>query len=367
MVSAPVHSPVSGQVKSVAPRLLASGLRATVIGIEPDPEQDWDSWVAVPESDDLRAMVRAAGIVGMGGAAFPTAVKLMPPHDMPIDTLVLNGCECEPFLTCDHRIMLEQAEKVMAGARIMAQIVGAERIVVGLEDNKPDAAEALRAHAGSDIEVLVLPTNYPQGAEKQLILAALGKEVPHGKLPAATGALVQNVGTSAAVADAVRERKPLMERIVTVTGQVASPANYLTPLGTPFSDLIAASGGFVDGVGRVIAGGPMTGAAVSTLDVPVVKGTSGIVALAATDAAPAVMGDQPCIRCGRCAKACPMSLLPYQIGTYASLSHWDGAEAFHALDCIECGCCSFVCPTRRPLVQLIRRAKLPLMERGAKL
>jgi len=367
MVSAPVHTPVTGTVKKVAPRLLASGQRATVITIEPDAEQDWDTWVALPESDDPRAMIRAAGIVGMGGAAFPTTVKLMPPHDMPIDTLILNGCECEPYLTCDHRVMLEHPERVIAGARIMAQIVGAERVVIGIEDNKPDAVEALRGFAGSDVEILVLPTNYPQGAEKQLILAVLGKEVPHGKLPAATGALVQNVGTAAAVADAVRERKPLMERIVTVTGRVAHPANYLTPLGTTFADLITASGGFLDGVGRVISGGPMTGAAVSTLDLPVVKGTSGIVVLPQSEAAPAVQGDQPCIRCGRCSRACPMALLPYQIGTYANQSHWDGAEAYHALDCIECGCCSYVCPTRRPLVQLIRRAKLPLMERGAKL
>jgi len=367
MVSAPVHSPVSGTVKAIAPRLLASGLRAAVVSIAPDPEQDWESWVALPESDDPRVMVRAAGIVGMGGAAFPTTVKLTPPHDMPIDTLILNGCECEPYLTCDHRVMLEYPEKVIAGARIMAEVVGAERVVVGIEDNKPDAAEALRGFAGTDVEILVLPTNYPQGAEKQLILAVLGKEVPHGKLPAATGALVQNVGTAAAVSDAVRDRKPLMERIVTVTGRVAQPANYLTPIGTTFGDLITASGGFLDGVGRVISGGPMTGFAVSTLDVPVVKGTSGIVVLAQADAAPAVQGDQPCIRCGRCALACPMALLPYQIGTYANQSHWDGAEAYHALDCIECGCCGYVCPTRRPLVQLIRRAKLPLMERGAKL
>lgn len=367
MVSAPVHSSLTGQVKAVSPRLLASGLRATVIAIAPDPEQDWESWVAIPESDDPRAMVRAAGIVGMGGAAFPTTVKLTPPRDMPIHTLILNGCECEPFLTCDHRVMLEHAEKVVAGARIMAQVVGAERVVIGIEDNKLDAAEALRAHVGSDVEILVLPTNYPQGAEKQLILSVLGTEVPHGKLPAATGALVQNVGTAAAVADAVRDRKPLIERIVTVTGRVASPANMLVPLGTTFADLIVAAGGFLDGVGRVISGGPMTGAAVSTLELPVVKGTSGIVVLSKQEAAPAVMGDQPCIRCGRCAIACPMSLLPYQIGTYANMAHWDGAETYHALDCIECGCCSFVCPTRRPLVQLIRRSKLPLMERGAKL
>lgn len=367
MVSAPVHSPVTGEVRSIAPRLMPNGMRVTAIEVLPDPEQDWDSWVEVPEADDIRAMVRGAGVVGLGGAAFPTTVKLTPPHDMPIHTLILNGCECEPYLTCDHRTMLERPERVVAGARLIADAVGADRVVIGIEDNKQDAADALRAQAGTDVEVLVLPTHYPQGAEKQLIYAVTRSEVPHGKLPAATGCLVQNVGTAAAVADAVQLRKPLMERVITVTGRVVSPANYLALLGTPVSHLITEAGGFSEGVGRVIAGGPMTGAAVADLGVPVVKGTSGVLALPAEEAAPAVMGDQPCIRCGRCAQACPMSLLPYQIGTYANLSEWDGAERFHALDCIECGCCSYVCPTRRPLVQLIRRAKQPLMERGARL
>lgn len=367
MVSAPVHSPVSGEVAAVSPMRLVSGATVPVVEIVPDPEQDFESWVEVPESEDPRAMVRAAGIVGLGGAAFPTTVKLTPPKDMPLHTLILNGCECEPFLTCDHRLMLESPERVIEGARTIARIVGVERIVIGIEDNKLDAAAALREQAGSDVEVLVLPVRYPQGAEKQLISAVLGTEVPHGKLPAATGALVHNVGTAAAVADAVIRRKPLMERIVTVSGRVVRPANFLALLGTPLRDLVAAAGGFADGVGRVIAGGPMTGAGVANLDAPVVKGTSGLIALSAEETAPCVSGDQPCIRCGRCSDACPMFLQPFALGIHANRSDWDATERYHAIDCIECGCCSFVCPTRRPLVQLIRLAKHRLMERGARL
>lgn len=367
MVSAPIHSPVTGEVISVVARRLVSGSTSLVVEILPDEHQDWDSWVLVPESDDAIAMVRAAGIVGLGGAAFPTTVKLTPPRDMPVHTLILNGCECEPFLTCDHRVMLESPDRVVAGARIIADIVGAERIVIGVEDNKLDAADALRVHAGTDVEILVLPTSYPQGAEKQLIYAVLGKEVPHGKLPAATGALVQNVGTAMAVADAVQLRKPLMERIVTVGGSVVAPSNLIVCLGTPLRDLVAAAGGFGPDVGRVIAGGPMTGTGVADLGMPVVKGTSGLIALTSDQTAPCVNGDQACIRCGKCSDACPMFLQPFAIGIYANIASWDGAERFHALDCIECGSCSFVCPSHRPLVQLIRLAKHRLMERGARL
>lgn len=366
MVSAPVHSPVAGEVTGIVSQRLASGMRVAAVEIKPDADQDWDTWTPVAENEDRKAMVRAAGVVGLGGAAFPTTVKLSPPKDMPLHTVILNGCECEPFLTCDHRMMLEAPERVVSGARLIAGIVGVKRIVIGIEDNKPDAADSLRTHAGSDIEVLLLPTHYPQGAEKQLIFAVLGSEVPHGKLPASTGALVQNVGTAAAVSDALERRKPLMERVVTVTGRVARPGNYLVALGTPLRDLIAFAGGFTEGVGRVIAGGPMTGAGVSDLGVPVVKGTSGVVALPAGETAPAVNGDQACIRCGRCSDACPMFLAPYALGTHANQDRWDDAERLHALDCIECGCCSFVCPTRRPLVQLIRIAKHRLLERGVR-
>ncbi|MRR13199.1 RnfABCDGE type electron transport complex subunit C, partial [bacterium] len=254
----------------------------------------------------------------------------------------------------------------LSGAELIRQAVGARRVVVAVEDNKPDVIELLRSQAPDGIEILALPTRYPQGAEKQLIYAILGKEVPHGKLPAHAGALVHNVGTAAAITEAVSRRKPLIERVVTVTGAVKNPGNYLTLLGTPVSALLEAAGGLDGEVGRVLMGGPMTGMALSDLEVPVVKGTSGIVVLRADETAPAIYDDQPCIRCGRCAQVCPMALLPYQIGIHANRRDLDSAERFHAMDCIECGCCSYICPTRRPLVQLIRRAKHGLMERGSK-
>lgn len=365
LVSAPVHSPVSGEVTAIGPCLTAGGTRVSAVTIVPDAEQDLETYVRA-SGEDARATVRAAGIVGMGGATFPSTVKLMPPADMPVSTVILNGCECEPFLTCDHRLMLESAERVVTGAQRIVQIVGATRAVICVEDNKPDAADALRAVGADNVEVKVLPTRYPQGAEKQLIWAILRKEVPHGKLPAATGALVHNVATAAAIADALDDGKPLMERIVTVTGAVARPGNYRVLLGTLVSDLLAFAGGTVGEVGRVIAGGPMTGPALASLDVPVAKGTSGIVVLSADDAAPVVEDDQPCIRCGRCPEACPMFLQPYAIANYAARRDWNGADVFDPLDCIECGCCSYVCPTNRPLVQLIRLAKAAAMAKGVK-
>jgi electron transport complex protein RnfC len=364
-VSAPVHSPVDGVVTGVRSALTTGGVRVTAVAIRPDEEQDLGRFVPVPEADDERARVRAAGIVGLGGATFPSVVKLKPPPDMPVHTVILNGCECEPYLTCDHRLMLEEPERVVAGGRLIRTMVGADRVVVAVESNKADAAAALERAAGQDVEVVVLPTRYPQGAEKQLIFALLNKEVPHGKLPAATGALVHNVATAAAIADAVELGKPLTERIVTVTGAVGRPGNYRVLLGTLVSDLLEAAGGLQADVARVIAGGPMTGQALAALDVPVTKGTSGIVALRADEAAPLIDDDQPCMRCGRCSRGCPMALEPYAIADYAYRRMWDAAEKRHSVDCIECGVCSYVCPTRRPLVQLIRLAKAAAMSKGA--
>ncbi|MBN2247855.1 MAG: electron transport complex subunit RsxC [Coriobacteriia bacterium] len=366
MVSAPIHSPVAGTVAEIGTTLVAGGQRVAAVIIEPDEVQDLASFVPIEASDDPRACVRAAGVVGMGGATFPSTVKLTPPKGMAIDTVILNGCECEPFLTCDHRLMLEEPERVVAGAVRIREMIGAKRVIIALEDNKPDAAAALRAAAADGIEVTELPTRYPQGAEKQLIYALLKKEVPHGKLPAATGALVHNVATAVAIADALESGKPLTERIVTVTGAVARPGNYRVVIGTLVSDLIEHAGGLVGEVERVISGGPMTGMALGSLEVPITKGSSGIVALPKGMAAPAISDDQPCIRCGRCPAVCPMGLEPYILATYAGKRMWDAAAERNVIDCIECGACSYVCPTKRPLLQLIRVGKSAAMSKGAK-
>jgi len=366
MVSAPVHSPVAGVVTEITKTLTAGGTTVGAIVIDADETQDLDAFVVVPDSGDDRARIRAAGIVGMGGATFPSVVKLSPPKGMDIHTVILNGCECEPYLTCDHRLMLEQPDRIVAGALKIRDIVGAKRVVIAVESNKPDAAEALKGAAAGGVEVVVLPTRYPQGAEKQLIYALLATEVPHGKLPAATGALVHNVATAAAIADALEFGKPLTDRIVTVTGAVARPGNYRVVLGTLVSELIETAGGLVGEVERVISGGPMTGMALGSLDVPVTKGMSGIVALPTGVAVRAISNDQPCMRCGRCPAQCPMGLEPYVLATYAGQRMWDAAASRDVIDCIECGVCSYVCPTKRPLLQLIRLAKAAAMAKGVK-
>jgi electron transport complex protein RnfC len=367
MVSAPVHSPASGFVTAIRTTLTPAGTTSVAVEIEPTHPQDLGDFLELPLSDDPRLTARASGMVGLGGAAFPSHIKLTPPKDTDIHTVILNGCECEPYLTCDERLMVEHPEAVVAGGRLIRDTVGAKRLVIGIEDNKPEAVERMRAAVDDGVEVMTLPTRYPQGAEKMLIFAVVGAEVGHGKLPSSAGVLVSNVATAAAFADAVERRRPLMERVVTVTGAVKRPGNYLVLLGTLISDLIEFAGGLNDDVDRVVAGGPMTGFALGSLEVPIVKGTSGVVALRRGETSPALMGDQPCIRCGRCTEACPMSLQPWALGISANRRDWDGAEAFHSLDCIECASCAYVCPTRRPLLQLIRRSKQALLDRGAKL
>ncbi len=365
MISAPVHSPVDGEVADVAEALTPGGTRVTSVVIDVDPETDLGSFVPIEAAGDaVPDLVRAAGIVGLGGAAFPASVKLVPPKQFAIDTVVINGCECEPFLTCDHRLMVEGAERVVAGVKLITEAVGASTVVIAVEDNKPDAIDALTAVGG--VEVAAVRAHYPQGAEKQLIYTITGRKVPRGQLPAAAGVLVHNVGTAAAVLDAVEDRKPLMERVVTVTGAVERPANFKALIGTPVAELVEHAGGLSEGVSRVIAGGPMTGQPLGRLDVPVVKGLSGVVALTAQMAAPVVHGDQPCIHCGRCVEVCPASLHPFAIASYTARRDWDDVERFFALDCIECGCCSYECPTRRPLVQLIKTGKAMLMAKGVK-
>lgn len=364
-ISAPVHSPVNGEVIAIRRTRLISGAIGDVVEIAPDETQDPSTHVRISPAESLSETVRRAGIAGLGGGAFPSSVKLHSQHGS-IHTVILNGCECEPYLTCDDRLMQEEPKRILDGGRMVRDAVGAKRLIVGIESNKRKAIEAMQKACDDDVEVHVFETKYPQGAEKQLIFSALGKEVPHGKLPSAIGVLVHNVQTAAAIADAVDRGKPLMERVITVSGQVNKPSNFLTLLGTPVSHLLEAAGGLGPNVSRLVAGGPMTGTGLADFEVGVVKGTSGIVALTQKETAPAVMGDQPCIRCASCVDACPVSLEPYAIGLYANRGDWDSTEKYHALSCIECGCCDFVCPTNRPLLQLIRSAKQALLLKGSR-
>jgi electron transport complex protein RnfC len=369
-VSAPVHASISGKIKEVDLYPHPTGAKALSVVIEGDgAERQWPSSGVDLDSlspEDIRAAIKEAGIVGMGGAAFPTSVKLMPPKEKAIDTVILNGCECEPFLTADHRIMVEEADKVIWGLRAIMRATGANAGLIGIEENKPDAIEALRRAIGglSGISVKVLETKYPQGAEKMLIQAAIGRKVPLGKLPLDVGVIVNNVGTSVAVHDAVVLKKPLIERVVTVSGNgVREPQNLRVRLGTSFEEVISQCGGISveDGLEyEVLNGGPMMGIAQTNLSVPVVKGTSGITVLSAKVIKPKSF--EPCIRCGSCVNACPMGLMPYRLGDYGRAYRTPEFKEWAGLACIECGCCSFVCPAKRPLLHWIRLGKLKVRE-----
>ncbi|AHG92617.1 Electron transport complex protein rnfC (plasmid) [Gemmatirosa kalamazoonensis] len=372
-VSSPVHASASGRVVDVALWPHPDGSMCTAVRIAVDR---WSAQIArprvVPEWDGLTraAVVRAvqdAGVVGLGGAAFPTHVKLVPPADAAIDTLVVNGAECEPYLTTDHRIMVEYPRRVLFGVRIMMHALGAKRCVIGVERNKPDAIAALRAANGNgfrndDVEILPLTVKYPQGAEKMLLKSVLGREVASGQLPASVGAIVQNVGSIATIAEVFETGLPLVERIVTVSGHgVRRPANLIVPVGTKVGDLLAHCGGLTDDAAEVLFGGPMMGTAVSTLDAPILKGTTGVVVLTHDE-----VRDQaalPCIHCGRCLDACPMFLNPSLLGDLARAGRHDEMAAEHLSDCMLCGSCSYVCPSNIPLAQLFAASKSALRRR----
>jgi electron transport complex protein RnfC len=323
------------------------------------PIEDWRN--AAPER--LKERIVQAGIVGLGGAAFPTAVKLSPPPAKPIDVLILNGVECEPYLTADHRLMLERPDTIVDGALIIARVLGVKTVIIGIELNKPDAIEIMRAGAkNSEIEVQGLRVQYPQGAEKQLIYALTGRKVPTAGLPMDVGCVVQNVGTAAAVADAVLRGKSLYERVTTVTGTpVATPGNWRLRVGTPYSEALALAGGVNEDPAKLISGGPMMGMSVYSLDIPIMKSTSGLLLLGRDELTQ--FESTACIRCGRCVDNCPMALMPGTLSVQIETEHYDLAEAWHALDCIECGCCAYGCPAHRPLVQHMRRAKGEIMAR----
>jgi Na+-translocating ferredoxin:NAD+ oxidoreductase subunit C len=368
-VSAPVHAPSSGTVVAIELRKLPhpSGLCAPCVVIDTDGE---DTWAELPpplpdfeqrDPVELRERIRQSGIVGMGGASFPSSVKLNPGPDQPIHTLVINGAECEPYITCDDRLMRERAADIVDGIRIMLHILGTGRCLVGIEDNKPEAIAAMRAAAQRDptgrIEVVQIPTLYPSGGEKQLIKILTGKEVPSHGIPAQIGMVCQNVGTACAIADAVLRGQPLIERYVTVTGRaVAKPQNYRVRIGTPAAVLVGASGGFVGELEKLVVGGPMMGFRIDDDAVPITKAANCILALTPAES-PDPGVPQPCIRCGRCAEVCPANLLPQQLYWHARAKDLDKVQDYNLFDCIECGCCAIVCPSHIPLVQYYRYAK----------
>ena len=362
-VSVPLHAPTSGTVKGIDKCPGPTGIHVPAIEIVPDGEDAWgDAMEPIAEwqkadPKDLVQRVWDAGIVGMGGAGFPAHVKLSPPEGKKIDTLILNGAECEPYLTADHRLMLEQAEDVVLGAAIIARILGLETAVIGVEDNKPDAIQALEKVAGKyNIRVQALPVNYPQGAEKQLIYAITGREVPIGKLPMDVHCVVQNVASAVAVAEAVVKGWPSIERVTTITGKcVVDPGNWRLRLGTPVEKALELAGGVKEQPAKLLLGGPMMGIAQSSLGVTVMKNTSGILLVSRDEVSQYT--SEPCIRCGRCVEVCPMSILPATISQAVENKRFDWAEELNVMACIECGSCSYVCPARRPLNQHFKRAK----------
>ena len=363
-VSAPVHASVSGKVIAIGEFPTAMGRPAEAVVIENNGKEEWaelaeDANFMELSPERIREKIKAAGIVGMGGATFPTAVKLSPPKEKTVDVVIVNGAECEPYLTADHRLMVERPDDVVNGLRLIMRCLGVKKGFVGIEDNKPDAIAAMTraASAYPEVEVISMQVKYPQGAEKMLIKTVTGREVPPRALPMDVGAVVQNVGTTVAVYEAVRFGKPSIERVVTVTGEgIKEPKNLMVRVGTLVSELIDSCGGFSNGVAKVVAGGPMMGFAVSSLDVPVTKGTSGILVLPEEGLFHAD-DFKPCIRCSRCVDVCPMGLTPGLLSVYAEKGQYEDAKEHNLFDCFECGSCAFVCPSKRPIVQLVRLAK----------
>lgn len=371
-VSVPLHSPVCGTVGDVVEITGVTGASEQAVEIIADGTDEWDTGLdpipnwADTEKDVLKKRILDAGIVGMGGAAFPTHVKLSPPPEKNIDTLIINGAECEPFLTADHRLMLTRTEEALTGIAIAAKILKVSRIFVGVEDNKMDAIEKMTAAAAKfKITVVPLHVKYPQGAEKQLIYALTGRQVLEGGLPMDVGCVVMNIGTAAAVHDAVVLGHPLIERITTVTGTpVVDPANYLARIGTPIRKLLELCGGVKENPAKVIMGGPMMGFAQSNIDVPVAKNSSGVLLMAPEEIEQ--FEGNPCIRCSRCVKACPMNLLVPTLSTMIEAGEFAMAEQNYVMDCVECGTCAYICPAKRPLVQHFRRAKAEILAKRRK-
>lgn len=372
-VSAPIHSSVSGVVKKISPMITPTGSGVMCVTIESDGLNELHENV-IPKGDieklskdEIINIIKEAGITGQGGASFPTHVKLSPPPDKKIDTVILNGAECEPYLTADHRLMLEYPEKIIYGLKALMKAVGVSKGYIGIENNKPDAINSMlkAAEKEPNIEIISLVAKYPQGDEKRLINSVTGRVVPSGGLPMDVGVIVNNVGTAYAVANAIQTGMPLVERVVTVTGSaIKIPKNLLVKIGTPFKDIIAQCGGYKEKPGKIIMGGPMMGLAQFTDEVPVIKGTSGILVLNEKEAK--IPEPNPCIRCGKCVDICPVNLQPLFISQLALKGKYEDTQKYHVVDCIECGSCSYICPSKRPLVESIRVAKREVIAKRKK-
>lgn len=370
-ISANVHSPVSGTIFKIDNVVDASGYRRPCFIIKVEGNE-WDEGIDLSEKlitkedytpQEIIEKIKKAGVVGMGGATFPTHVKLMVPPGKTAEYLIINGVECEPYLTSDHRMMLEKGEEILVGIRLLMIALGVEKAMIGIENNKPDAIRHLTtlAQKYKGISVHALKVKYPQGGEKQLIKALLNREVPSGKLPVEVGCVVQNVGTVFAVYEAVQKNKPLIDRVVTVTGKgVKTPSNFKVRIGTPVKDLIEAAGGFPESTGKIINGGPMMGKALLNPDVPIVKGSSGILIL--EDKMAPRPTENPCIRCSRCTGVCPMGLEPFLLSRFARTQHYAEAEKEKVMDCIECGSCQYTCPAKIPLLDYLRLGKAKVGE-----
>ncbi|WP_417091965.1 electron transport complex subunit RsxC [Marvinbryantia sp.] len=358
-ISSPIHSSVSGTVVAIEPHGHATRGECLSVVIRSDGKNTLDESVKPHKSldeltpDEIVEIVREAGIVGMGGAGFPTSVKLKPPK--PIDTILLNGCECEPYLTADHRVLLEFADDVIYGLKAIIKTVNAEKGLIVIEDNKPDAIELMQAKTADcdNIEVVVAKTKYPQGAEKMLIKRVMGRQVPRGGLPADVGCVVSNISTTKAISDAIRKGMPLIERVVTVTGErIKNPGNYIVKIGTNTKDLIDYCGGLVGDDITIKAGGPMMGFVLNDTNVPIMKGSNGIIAVETDHSV-----EQPCIKCGRCVDVCPMELTPLYFAKYADEENWQGMKDRNVMDCVECRSCEYICSSKIPLVAKIKAGK----------
>jgi H+/Na+-translocating ferredoxin:NAD+ oxidoreductase subunit C len=372
LISAPVHAPTSGRIVGIGnyPAHHASGLSVRTVTLKPDGEDRWceldgvDADVEAMVADDIAARVAAAGIVGMGGATFPSSVKLNLRNRYALHTLVGNGAECEPYLTCDDRLMQEQAAAIIDGVRIMAHALGVGSIVIGIENNKPRAQSVMEqaAQPHDNIRIAHLPARYPMGSEKHLVQTLTGRETPARGLTADIGVVVHNVATALAVHMAVRHGKPLISRVVTVSGSaVRRPGNLRVAIGTPVAHLLEYCGGYREEPARLISGGPMMGQPLPDIRVPIVKGSGGILALSASEvhSSPAM----PCIRCARCVSACPCGLVPLEMANHTRAGNLNGAVRFGLMDCIACGSCAYVCPAHIPLVQYFNHAKGELTAR----